>query len=61
MQNEALRREMEEGLEEYLDILVASVRHIRSFDKYKSRLLERGIKITPDVEEALRNYLRGSK
>ena len=61
MQNEALRGKMEERLEEYLDILVASVRHIRSFDKYKSRLLERGIKITPDVEEALRNYLRGSK
>jgi hypothetical protein len=42
-----------------LDILVSSVRHISSFEKYRARLRERGIKITPDVEEAIRNYLRG--
>ena len=61
IKNEALRSRMEEGLEDYIDILVASVRHVKSFDKYKSRLTERGIRITPGVEAALRSYLRGSK
>jgi hypothetical protein len=59
MANERFRLEMEEGLTEYLDILVSSVRHVRSFEKYRSRLREMGVKIAPDVEEAIRNYLRG--
>jgi Icc-related predicted phosphoesterase len=59
LKEEDFRREMEKGLQEYLDILVSSVRHVSSFEKYKARLRERGIKITPDVEEAIRNYLRG--
>jgi Icc-related predicted phosphoesterase len=59
LKEEHFRREMEKGLQEYLDILVSSVRHISSFEKYRARLRERGIKITPDVEEAIRNYLRG--
>jgi Icc-related predicted phosphoesterase/predicted nucleotidyltransferase len=59
LQKENFRREMEKGLKEYLDILVSSVRHIGSFEKYKTRLRERGIRIRPDVEEAIRNYLRG--
>jgi len=59
LEKEHFRREMEKGLEEYLEVLVSSVRHVSSFGKYKARLLERGITITPDVEEAIRNYLRG--
>jgi Icc-related predicted phosphoesterase/predicted nucleotidyltransferase len=59
LQKEDFRREMEKGLKEYLDILVSSVRHIGSFEKYKTRLRERGIRVRPDVEEAIRNYLRG--
>jgi len=59
LKKEAFRLEMEKGLKEYLDILVSSVRHVSSFEKYKVRLRERGINIEPDVEEALRNYLRG--
>ena len=59
LKEETFRREMEKRLQEYLDILVSSVRHISSFEKYKARLRERGIKITKDVEEAIRNYLRG--
>jgi hypothetical protein len=53
------RAKVESGLEDYLEILVSSVRHIRSFEKYKERLRERGIPISPDVEEAIRNYLKG--
>jgi hypothetical protein len=58
LEKEGFRSEVEKGLEDYLEILVSSVRHISSFDKYKSRLRERGITLAPDVEEALRNYLK---
>ena len=58
LKDEDFRLEMEKGLKEYLDILVSSVRHVRSFEKYRVRLRERGIDIEPDVEEAIRNYLR---
>lgn len=61
MEHEEFRQRIEEGLQEHLDILVSSVRHIKSFDKYKTRLKEQGVEISKDVEEAIRNYLRGSK
>ena len=61
LEHEEFRQRIEEGLQEHLDILVSSVRHIKSFDKYKSRLREKGVEISEDVEEAIRNYLRGSK
>jgi hypothetical protein len=53
------RRKVEEGLEEYIRVLVSSARHVKSFEKYKARLREREIDLPPDVEEAIRNYLRG--
>jgi len=56
---ERFRNEVEKKLKEYLEVLVSSVRHVSSFEKYKARLRERGIPIAPDVEEAIRNYLRG--
>jgi len=59
LQKEAFRRRMEQGLEQYLEILVSSVRHVRSFEKYKARLQERGVAMAPDVEEAIRHYLKG--
>jgi hypothetical protein len=59
MENELFRRDMEKGLTEYIEILVSSVRHVSSFEKYRSRLREMGVSIAPDVEEAIRNYLRG--
>jgi len=60
-EHEPFRQRIEEGLQEHLDILVSSVRHIKSFDKYKSRLKEQGVEISKDVEDAIKNYLRGSK
>ena len=57
-EKEHFRRKVEEGLQEYIQVLVSSVRHIKSFEKYKARLREREISIPPDIEEAIRNYLR---
>ncbi len=59
LRKERFRREMEARLREYLRILVSSVRHVRSFEKYVARLREGGIEIPPDVEEGIRKYLRG--
>lgn len=53
------RRKVERALKDYLEILVSSTRHVKSFEKYKARLRERGIPVAADVEEAIRNYLRG--
>lgn len=53
------RRKVERELKEYLEILVSSVRHVKSFEKYKARLRDRGIPVAAAVEEAIRNYLRG--
>lgn len=59
LEKERFRKGVERGLKEYLEILVSSVRHVSSFEKYKDRLRERGIPLSPDVEEAIRHYLRG--
>lgn len=59
LEKERFRKRVERELKDYLEILVSSVRHIASFEKYKSRLRERGIPLSPDVEEAIRHYLRG--
>lgn len=59
LRKERFRREMETRLREYLRILVSSVRHVRSFEKYVARLREGGVEIPPDVEEGIRKYLRG--
>jgi uncharacterized protein len=56
---ERFRKEVEKELKGYLEVLVSSVRHVSSFEKYKTRLRERGIPLAPDVEEAIRHYLRG--
>jgi uncharacterized protein len=59
LEKERFRKQVERGLKDYLEILVSSVRHVSSFEKYKGRLRERGIPLAPDVEEAIRHYLRG--
>jgi len=58
-QREPLRRKLEQGLREHLEILVSSIRHVSSLDKYKARLRERDVAIPPSVEKAIRNCLRG--
>ncbi len=59
LEKERFRKEVEKRLKDYLEILVSSVRHVQSFEKYKARLRERGIPLAPDVEDAIRHYLRG--
>jgi Icc-related predicted phosphoesterase len=58
LEREAFKRRLEESLRSYLDVLVSSVRHVRSFDKYRERLHERGIRIPPDIEEAIGHWLQ---
>jgi hypothetical protein len=57
-EREPLRRKLEQGLREHLEILVSSIRHVSSLEKYKARLRERDVIIPPDVEKAIRNCLR---
>ncbi len=59
LRKERFRREMEMRLREYLRILVSSVRHVRSFDKYLARLRAAGVRIPKEVEATIRRYLRG--
>jgi vacuolar-type H+-ATPase subunit E/Vma4 len=58
LEKDKFRKKVEEGLEEYIQVLGSSVRHVQSFEKYKARLREGEIEIPADVEEAIRNYLR---
>lgn len=58
LDREVFRKRLEESLRPYLDVLVSSVRHVRSFDKYRERLAERGIRIPPDIEEAIGHWLK---
>jgi Icc-related predicted phosphoesterase len=53
-----LRGEVEKELKGYLDILVSSNRHRRSFEKYRKRLEDRGILMPQNIEYAIRAYLR---
>jgi Icc-related predicted phosphoesterase len=53
-----LRSAVEKGLKEYLDILVSSTRHRRSFEKYRRRLEDQGILMPNNIEHAIRAYLR---
>ncbi|MDY6843409.1 MAG: metallophosphoesterase [Thermodesulfobacteriota bacterium] len=55
--NETFRMEVESKLRESLRIIVSSVSHVRSFDKYVSRLQEAGITIPRDVRKAIQEYL----
>jgi len=53
-----LRRAVEKELKGYLDILVSSTRHMRSFEKYQKRLEDQGIHMPQDIENAIRTYLQ---
>jgi len=53
-----LRRAVEKELKGYLDILVSSTRHTRSFEKYRKRLEDQGINMPREIENAIRAYLR---
>jgi Icc-related predicted phosphoesterase len=52
-----LRRAVERELKGYLDVLVSSTRHTRSFEKYRKRLEDQGIRLPQNIENAIRAYL----
>ncbi|MBN1614515.1 MAG: metallophosphoesterase [Deltaproteobacteria bacterium] len=54
----ALRRKLETAVREYVRIMISSARHIYSFKKYQSRLMEKGIRMPEEIAEVLNKYLR---
>ena len=59
LRKERFRKETENKLREYLRILVSSMRHVKSFEKYAARLRESGVRIPADVERKVKQYLKG--
>ncbi len=45
------------GLQEHLKILVSSGRHMKSWDKYRTRLKERGVDMPAKIQQAIKEYL----
>ena len=59
LRKERFRKKTEVKLREYLRILVSSMRHVKSFEKYAARLRESGVRIPADVEQKMKQYLKG--
>ena len=53
-----LQRKLEASVREYIRIMISSVRHIYSFKKYQSRLIEKGIKMPEEIADLLSKYLK---
>jgi len=54
------RREMEGSIRSYFRIFVTTSQHVRSFDKYESRLKMIGIRIPESIKQKIRDYLQMS-
>lgn len=54
----ALQKKLESSVREYIRIMISSVRHIYSFKKYQSRLIEKGVKMPPEISELMERYLK---
>jgi uncharacterized protein len=52
------RREMEGSIRSYFRIFATTSQHMRSFDKYESRLKSIGIKLPESIREKIRQYLQ---
>lgn len=57
LEDGSFRRSMEKGLQEHLKILVSSGRHMKSWDKYRTRLKERGVDMPAKIQQAIKEYL----
>jgi len=55
--DEEFRREIEGNIKSYFSILMNTVRHVRSFQKYESRLKAIGITIPEPISRKLKAYL----
>ncbi|HPI91464.1 MAG TPA: hypothetical protein PK859_19315, partial [Spirochaetota bacterium] len=54
------RREMEGSIRSYFKIFVATSQHVRSFDKYESRLKSIGIRLPESIRKKIQDYLQMS-
>jgi uncharacterized protein len=52
------RHEMEGSIRSYFRIFVTTSQHMRSFDKYESRLKSIGIKLPESIRDKIREYLQ---
>ncbi|MBN2158752.1 MAG: metallophosphoesterase [Spirochaetes bacterium] len=52
------RREMEGSIRSYFRIFATTSQHMRSFDKYESRLKSIGIKLPESIRDKIREYLQ---
>lgn len=43
---------------EYIRIMISSFRHIYSFKKYQTRLIEKGIRMPKEISDLLGKYLQ---
>jgi uncharacterized protein len=55
------RREMEGSIRSYFRIFATTSVHMRSFDKYESRLKSIGIKLPESIRDKIRQYLQVTK
>ncbi len=57
-ENPEFRRELEGSIRSYFQIFINTTQHIRSFDKYESRLKSIGIKLPDSIRNKIKNYLQ---
>lgn len=55
------RRELEGSIRSYFKIFATTSQHMRSFDKYESRLKSIGIKLPESIRDKIRQYLQVSE
>jgi uncharacterized protein len=55
------RRELEGSIRSYFKIFVTTSEHVRSFNKYESRLNAIGIKLPESIRGKVRQYLQGTE
>lgn len=60
MEHSSLQSDVEEQVREYLQMLVHDSSHVRSFQKYQSRVLDMGFAIPEGIADSVRAYLRES-
>ncbi len=54
----AFRRKLAAMVREYIRIMISSFRHIYSFKKYQTRLIEKGIRMPTEISDHLEKYLQ---
>ncbi|MBN1665422.1 MAG: metallophosphoesterase [Deltaproteobacteria bacterium] len=58
LQRPMLRKKLEADVKEYIRIIVSTTRHLDSFKKYQSRLIEKGIRMPDEIADLLKKYLK---